>query len=495
MSFNSLSYLLFLPVVLLLYWALPHKCRWVLLLLASYYFYMCWSAKLIFLILTTTLVSYVSGLCMEKTRSRKVRKFFFILTLCVDLGLLVYFKYAEFLLESFISLVNIFGANLSSVSLEILLPVGISFYTFQTLSYVIDVYRGKIRAERHIGYFALFVSYFPQLVAGPIERPDVLIPQLKQEHILSGEDFKAGIRLLVSGFIRKCVIADLCGIYVDTVYADLGSMNSLAIFLGSALFIFQIYNDFAGYSEIAMGSARLMGVKLTKNFNEPLRSKSNTEFFRRWHITLNKWFTDYVYIPLGGNRKGKIRRMLNTMIVFSLCGLWHGANWTYVLWGVASGAMVCIEGLLRKPALNICARLKINPEGKILSFVRWALFMCWIFLGGILFRSQSIAEIGTAFYRLFTEAGIGISYLSAAVSMMGLDAESLYLLLLVLFVMALLPGLTRERPAKPVLLGKDGEAGTVRTAGALVFGAVCVALCWLLLLSVTDASAFQYFQF
>ena len=227
-----------------------------------------------------------------------------------------------------------------------------SFYTFQTLSYVIDVYRGDFEAEKHFGYFALFVSFFPQLVAGPIERPGKLLPQLKEERKFRKEYFTEGMEFLLIGFFRKCVIADMCGVFVNHVFADLSQANALSVTLAALLFFVQIYCDFAGYSEIAMGSARLMGMSLSRNFNKPLLSASYTEFFRRWHITLNQWFTQYVYIPLGGNRKGKARKILNTLIVFALCGLWHGANWTFVLWGLVAGVAVSVETLLKKSPKN-----------------------------------------------------------------------------------------------------------------------------------------------
>ncbi len=360
MNFNSIEFLIFLPLVTLLYWLLPHKGRWILLLAASYIFYMSWNAWLIVLIMITTVTAYGFAIAIEKTKRIKLRKLYLSLTLLICLGLLVFFKYINFLLESAVGVIKLFGGTPDDIVLNVILPVGISFYTFQTLSYVVEVYRGKYAAERHFGYFALYVAYFPQLVAGPIEKPQTLLPQLKQEHRLDEEDMRSGAKWLLSGFFRKCVVADFCGIFVDKVYADLGSANALAVFAASALFLIQVYNDFAGYSEIAMGSARLMGVKLSKNFEKPLTSTSYTEFFRRWHITLNQWFTEYLYISLGGNRKGKARKILNTLTVFALCGLWHGANWTFVLWGLTAGVMVSAETLLKNPFSKLCEKAKIN---------------------------------------------------------------------------------------------------------------------------------------
>ncbi|MBQ2069952.1 MAG: MBOAT family protein [Bacilli bacterium] len=288
MNFNSLAFLIFLPVVLLLYWVLPHRFRWVLLLVASYYFYMSWNPWLIFLILATTLVSYLSALFMGKSEKKGWKRFWLIFTIVVCIGSLIFFKYFNFLIKSATDFLNLFSLHINSFSLDIVLPIGISFYTFQTLSYVIDVYRGKFEAERHIGYYALFVCYFPQLVAGPIERPKDLIPQLKQEHRFDLDDFFVGLRILLVGFFYKCAVADVFGIFVNKAFADVSSGNTLSMFLTGFLFTIQMYCDFAGYSEIATGAARMMGVKLSRNFNRPYMCTSYSDFFRRWHITLTR---------------------------------------------------------------------------------------------------------------------------------------------------------------------------------------------------------------
>ena len=277
MNFNSIEFLIFLPVVVTAYWLLPFRARWALLLAASLFFYMSWNVWLIILIGITTVTAYVAAIAVSRTDNARVRKAWLIATLVICLGILIFFKYINFLLESAVGVIRLFNAGQADIVLDIILPVGISFYTFQTLSYVIDVYRGDYPAERHFGYFALYVTYFPQLVAGPIEKPGTLLPQLRTEQKLNADDLLEGGKWLISGFFRKCVVADFCGIFVNKVYADLGSANALAVFAASALFLFQIYNDFAGYSEIALGSARLMGVKLTHNFEKPLASASFTE--------------------------------------------------------------------------------------------------------------------------------------------------------------------------------------------------------------------------
>jgi len=491
MNFNSLGFLLFLPLTLIGYWLLPHKVRWIWLLVASYFFYMCWNAWLILLILTTTVTAYVAAIMIGRAEKKRTKKFWLILTLVVCLGLLIFFKYINFILESVVGIVRLFHAEQEDVVLNVLLPVGISFYTFQTLSYVIDVYRGSYPAERHFGYFALYVSYFPQLVAGPIEKPRTLLPQLREQHALNETDFSAGFRYLLSGFFRKCVVADTCGIFVDKVYADLGQANALAVFVASALFLIQIYNDFAGYSEIALGSARLMGVKLSKNFDRPLTSVSYTEYFRRWHITLNQWFTEYVYIPLGGNRKGTVRKILNTLVVFALCGLWHGANWTFVLWGLAAGVMVSIETLLGKPFHALCRKINLNLEHPAVKLLRQSVIFILFTFSCVLFRSQNLSDIGIAFSKLFTEWGFGEEYFVQTAGMLGIDTVQIFRLALALGAMGKLYAFT-EKPQPNRLLSRTQS---MQISAVYVYGIAAIALFWLALLANSDVSGFMYFQF
>lgn len=445
MNFNSLHFLIYLPVVLIVYWLLPQKARWVWLLAASYYFYMSWNAWLVFLIAGTTGVSYAAALLIERTQSKRVKKFWLAATLVVCLGVLVFFKYFNFLLQSAIDFLNLFSMGIDSFALDILLPVGISFYTFQTLSYVIDVYRGDFRAEKHFGYYALFVSYFPQLVAGPIEKPGDLIPQLRAEHKLNGEDMAAGMRILLGGFFRKCVVADFCGIYVNNVFSRIGEADSLSILMAGGLFCIQMYCDFAGYSEIATGAARMMGVRLTKNFDRPYLSMSYTEFFRRWHISLNRWFTQYLYIPLGGSRKGKARKIVNVVIVFSLCGLWHGANWTYLLWGLYAAFFVGLESLFLPPFEAFAKRkgLSENPAFRLLRrVVMFAVFIP----AALLFRAQSLSEAWLAVSGIFTR----FASLPAAFAFVGLDALTFAQIALSIVCMGMVWHFGRER--------QDGEA-------------------------------------
>ena len=486
MNFNSGIFLIFLPVVVAVYWLLPHKARKYWLLASSYFFYMYANPVLIFLLLASTAVDYCCSLGLERFRgNRAAMKLLLLVSICVNLGLLFTFKYFDFFAGTVNSICSAVRIPYQVPELGLILPVGISFYTFQTMSYTIDVYRGDFHAEKDPITFALYVSYFPQLVAGPIENPRNLMPQLRREQRLNWDDFTAGIRLLLCGFFRKCVVADFCGIHVNNIFNNLEGANSLAIFCAGALFCVQIYCDFAGYSEIAAGCARMMGVRLMRNFDRPYLSQSVTELFRRWHISLNQWFTNYVYIPLGGGRKGKGRKLLNIVIVFALCGLWHGARWTYVLWGFYAAFFLCLESILD-------IRHRFGPKwdtplGKL--FRRGYMFLLSI-VSALLFRAESLGQLGVIFSLLFTRTGFGTAYFQAAFDALGLTALTLAQLALCIVAMAKLYdwGQYDLPPAR------TAHASARRISSAVYF-VLIIALCWLALLATQDASIFAYFQF
>ena len=486
MNFNSLAFLIFLPVVVTVYWLLPHKGRKVWLLAASYFFYGYWNPLFLLLLLFSTAVDYFCGLGMERYREKgRIRKLLLLCSICVNLGLLFSFKYLDFFGET----VNHFCAMLSVPyrvpALNLVLPVGISFYTFQTMSYSIDVYRGDFPAEHDPISFALYVTYFPQLVAGPIESPGNLLPQLKKEQQLNWDDFSAGIRLLLCGLFRKCVVADFCGIYVNQVFSGLEQANALAIFCAGALFCIQMYCDFAGYSEIAAGSARLMGVRLMRNFDRPYLSQSYTEFFRRWHISPNRWFTSYVYIPLGGSKRGKFNKLRNTVIVFALCGLWHGARWTYVLWGLYAAFWLCVESLL-----DIRHRFGPEWDTPLGRFARRLVSFLIFVPAALLFRADSLTQLTVIFPRLFTQVGFGGAYFRAAFDSLGLTPGGLAQLALCIVAMARIYdwGLYD-------LPGAKTARGSARRLVSAVYMVLIIALCWLALLASQDAAGFAYFQF
>ncbi len=341
MLFNSINFLVFFPIVVLIYFMIPRKLRYIWLLTASYYFYMSWNPKYAILIAVSTAITYGTGRFIGYSKKEQIKKMWIFICLASNIGILGLFKYANFLLTNFFALAQRFGLRCIEYRLDLLLPVGISFYTFQAISYTIDVYRGEVSAEKNILKYALFVSFFPQLVAGPIERSGNLMTQIRNIESIelkNLQNIKEGFMLMLWGFFQKLVIADRISIFVNAIYNDYHKYGFMEIGLATTLFAFQIYCDFGGYSDIARGAARIMGFTLMHNFRQPYLATSIRDFWSRWHISLTSWFTDYLYIPLGGNRRGKGRQVLNNFIVFLVSGFWHGAQWNYVMWGFLHAA-------------------------------------------------------------------------------------------------------------------------------------------------------------
>lgn len=406
MVFNSYIFLLFFPIVVVVYHFIPDKIRPLWLLAASYYFYMSWNVKYAALILISTVVTYFTGRFIEKYRERNASAAFLraLLAGClsVNLGILFFFKYFTFFFRSIEKLFSAMGIAMTVPAFDVVLPVGISFYTFQALGYCIDVYKGEIRAERSFLQYALFVSFFPQLVAGPIERSGNLLNQLRTFKPVSYEHLRDGVFLMLWGYFQKIVVADRIAVYVDSVYDDPAAYPGVYLIIATILFAFQIYCDFGGYSNIAKGAAEILGIELMNNFASPYLSLSCGEFWKRWHISLSSWFRDYVYIPMGGNRKGRLRKYLNVMIVFGLSGLWHGANWTYVIWGLLNGFFQVLGDLTRplKRALNrVTGSSGDHLAGKIakILFTFLLIDFAWVF-----FRAGSVANAVTVIRSMFT---------------------------------------------------------------------------------------------
>lgn len=368
MLFNSLDFALFFVVVFACYWMLQRRLFWqnALLLSSSYFFYACWDWKFLFLLVFSTLLDYFSGILIERSTHRKTRLFWLWLSIGCNLGFLGFFKYYNFFISSFQELLSNFGLHASTWTLQIILPVGISFYTFHGLSYVIDVYKKRIIAERNFVDYGLFVSYFPLLVAGPIERATHLLPQLKQKRTFDYQKGVDGLRQILWGLFKKIVIADNCAIYANEIFNNSDHYSGSTLVMGALFFTFQIYGDFSGYSDIALGTSRLLGIELLKNFSFPYFSRDIAEFWRRWHISLSSWFKDYVYIPLGGSKGGKWTQIKNTFIVFLLSGFWHGANWTFIAWGFLNALYFLPLLLLNKNRnhIEIVAKNRIFPNGK-----------------------------------------------------------------------------------------------------------------------------------
>lgn len=391
MLFNSLQFVVFFPIVIILYFIIPHNKRWILLLIASYYFYMCWKVDYIILIMISTLIDYVCSNKMSKINEKPKRKKWLLISIFSNLGILFGFKYFNFFSQNIQTLFDNYNIFFEMPFFNVLLPVGISFYTFQTLSYTIDVYNNKTTAQKHLGVFAVYVSFFPQLVAGPIERSNHLLPQFFKKHDFNYLRVKAGFQKILWGFFKKIVIADNLAILVDGVYNNVDNYSGLTLIVATIFFTFQIYCDFSGYSDIAIGTAKVMGFELRENFKRPYFSKSIREFWQRWHITLSTWFRDYVYIPLGGNRTVKWKWYYNLIITFLVSGLWHGANWTFVIWGALHGSFLIFAIIFAQPKEKINQFIKnrnifLNKIFDVsITFILVA--FAWIF-----FRSNNIND-------------------------------------------------------------------------------------------------------
>ena len=484
MTFNSWEFLIFFPIVALLYFVLPKKMKWPMLLIASYYFYMFYQAELVFLIVGTTLISWLASLIIERTERKGVKRLWLAITLVVCLGVLFFYKYFNFLAGSVVSLIELFGGETPPVMLNLILPVGISFYTFQTLSYVIDVYRGTVKTERNFFFYALFVSFFPQLVAGPIERPDNLIPQLKEAHKWSNENAVKGAKHMLVGFFKKICVADLISVYVDAIYNDVDNATALGVVIATVLFAVQIYCDFSGYTDIATGCARIMGIRLMKNFDHPYISTSIKEFWSRWHISLSSWFKDYLYIPLGGNRCSKPRHLFNLFTVFVVSGLWHGANWTYVVWGALHGFYQIVGNLTSKMRAAIVERSGHAPSDTLVVWVRRVITFTLVCFAWLFFRANSIPEALTLLKTLF----VGWGNTGETLGIMGLGAIDILLCVLSILTLIMIDRLLTYDDSS------DGSEVLVKN-GSFIYFVWVIMLVWLLLLSRGMDSTFIYFQF
>ena len=392
MLFNSIHFVFFFPIVVAIYFAFPHRFRWALLLVASYYFYMCWEPTYAILIFASTVIDYVAAIQIGRASSATRRRLFLLFSLFGNFGILFAFKYFNFVSGSIETFLGLYGVSHSFMKLNVLLPIGISFYTFQSVSYTIDVYRGKQKPERHLGIFALYVSFFPQLVAGPIERANHLLPQFFEKHTYDPARVRDGLLLMGAGFFKKLVIADRLGIYVNEVYANPTEYGGLPFVIAAYGFTFQVFTDFSGYSDIAIGAAQVMGYELNENFRRPYYAKSMAEFWRRWHISLSTWFRDYIYFPLGGNRVSTMRHYRNVFIVFMVSGLWHGAAWTFVIWGALHG-LYLIVGDVTKGIRERIVRVLFPPGFEGLHRLVQVIIVFHLFgVALILFRAHSVPD-------------------------------------------------------------------------------------------------------
>lgn len=430
MLFNSIDFAVFLPIVFILYWFVTQrylKLQNVLIVVASYVFYGWWDWRFLSLIVFSTVVDYTIGILLAKEGNDFKRKLLLWTSIVVNLGFLGFFKYYNFFIDNFVQAFSFFGQAISVSRLNIILPVGISFYTFQTLSYSIDVYKRKLEPTKDFIAFSAFVCFFPQLVAGPIERATHLLPQFYRRRVFNEKMAIDGLQLFIWGLFKKIVIADNCALYVNTIFENYESLNSITLFLGAIYFAFQIYGDFSGYSDMAIGLSRMFGFDLMKNFNYPYFSRDIAEFWRRWHISLSTWFRDYLYIPLGGSKGSKQLQIRNVFIIFLVSGFWHGANWTFLLWGLINALFFIPLLLSDKNRNNIEIVANDTKYPTITEFVKIISTFLIVTLAWIFFRAKNVLEAFLYIKQIFKfNFSKGIEYLS-------IERYSVEILLLLVF--------------------------------------------------------------
>lgn len=490
MLFSSWQFAIFFPTVVLLYFLSPYRWRWALLLAASYFFYMCSVPAYALLLAGSTVIDYCVALAMARTSSSRGRVMFLVVSLLLNLGLLFYFKYFNFFVGSVDAIGDWMGMEFKAGYSSLILPVGISFYTFQTLSYSVDVFRGIQEPERHFGRYALYVAFFPQLVAGPIERSTNLLPQFTQHFDFDYDRVTSGLRLMAWGLFKKAVIADHLAILANTVYGHPDELIGAHYVAATVFFAFQIYCDFSGYSDIAIGAARVLGFKLMLNFDRPYRACSIADFWSRWHISLSSWFRDYLYIPLGGNRVSVSRWYLNLMVVFMVSGLWHGASWTFVIWGALHGGYLIFALATQDIRERIArlARLDRVPmvHNELKRFVVFLLVcFAWIF-----FRAESVSDAFTIVGRLPLgwEQLASADLLEAAREQIGASERYLVTALLLIVLLMVVEGLPKAGGGSVMEL-------VARQHWVIRWGAYASLVLAILNLRASTASPFIYFQF
>lgn len=437
MLFNSIDFLIFFPIVLFIYFVCPRKIRYIWLLISSYFFYMCWNPWFIFLLIGVTMVSWLCGLGIEWTHGSQHKSKWLVAVSCVILlGTLGYFKYTNFLIETLNRLLKCVHINPISQH-DIILPIGISFFTFQALGYVIDVYRGKVKAEKNVLKYALFVSFFPQLLSGPIGRAKSLLGQIEEEpqrQVWNYERIISGLILMLWGYFLKVVIADRAAILVDQVFGSYEHYQMTALIAGAVAYAVQIYCDFMGYSTIALGAAKVLGFELINNFDTPYFAHSVADFWRRWHISLSTWFRDYLYIPLGGNRKGKWIQYRNILITFAASGLWHGADWTFVIWGLLHGFYQIIEKELSPIVKRINGKLHTKTESFGYHFLKVVFTFILVDFAWIFFRADSISQAMGYISRMFRYRDWW-SLFDQSIYTLGLDVQEFHILFLAVLLL------------------------------------------------------------
>jgi alginate O-acetyltransferase complex protein AlgI len=404
MLFNSFHFLFFFVIITTLYFIIPHTKRWILLLAASCYFYMAFVPIYILILGFTIVVDYFAGIYIEKSQGKQ-RKFYLVCSLIANIGILCVFKYYNFINTNFSYLLHGFGLSNPIPYLSILLPIGLSFHTFQAMSYTIEVYRGHQKTERHFGIYALYVMFYPQLVAGPIERPQHLLHQFREKHSFDSDRVFEGLKIMIWGLFKKLVIADRLGIYVNGAYNNVAQQDGMTLLLATVFFSFQIYCDFSGYSDIAIGAAKVMGFDLMTNFRRPIFAKTTGEFWKRWHISLSTWFKDYLYFPMGGSKVSVPGWYFNLMVVFLISGLWHGANWTYIIWGGINGFYLVFAIMTKKYRDKFNAFIGLNKLPRLNMIIEIAVTFSLITFSRVFFRAKSVEDALTVIKKMLSFKG------------------------------------------------------------------------------------------
>jgi alginate O-acetyltransferase complex protein AlgI len=477
MLFNSISFLMFFPIVTLCYFILPYRYRWFLLLSASCFFYMSFIPVYILILAVLILIDFSTGILIENSRTKKSKKIYLLVSIISTVSMLFTFKYFNFFNANFHHLADFLHWNYPLGMLKLALPLGLSFHTFQSLSYVIEVYKGRQKAERNLGIYSLYVMFFPQLVAGPIERPYNLLHQFREKHDFDERRVSSGLRLMLWGFFKKIAIADNAAVFVNMVYSDPKSVPGVPLIIATVFFAVQIYCDFSGYSDIAIGAARIMGFNLMKNFDRPYFSKSIPEFWRRWHISLSSWFRDYVYIPLGGNRVSMPRLYVNLLVVFLISGFWHGANWTFVIWGALHGVYMVVSSMTLKVRERIVTILGLARVPAVRAFLQTSMTFVLVCMGWVFFRAKNLSD---ALY-ILTHMLSGMTFNVFALGFNQYDFARLFVCLTVLLAVE----------------GSKGLAAKIDSAMPLVFRWSAYASVFLLILLFGEfnSTRFIYFQF
>jgi alginate O-acetyltransferase complex protein AlgI len=488
MLFNSLEFALFFPIVTLLFFMLPHKFRWLLLLLASCFFYMFFKPIYILILILTIVIDYYAGIWIGQTEDKRKRKQLLLLSIIANVGVLVVFKYYNFLVDNINVVMDSMHTNGKIPLLNIILPIGLSFHTFQAMSYTIEVYRGNQKPEKHFGIYALYVMFYPQLVAGPIERPQNVLHQFHEKKTFNYDNFKQGLILMAWGLFKKCVIADRLSVFVNNVYGNAESFNGIPVLISICFFSLQIFCDFSGYSDIALGSAKCMGFDLMLNFDRPYLATTISEFWKRWHISLSTWFRDYLYIPLGGNKVSKTRWYCNLLIVFTVSGIWHGANYTFIIWGFLHGMYLIVENIFYK-------NFKTLQEKKSTTsiFIKQVVVFFLASFAWIFFRAKNVSD---AFY-LIKNAFVGLpSQIHQIISnQQNARLRILYInnsffelatALVFILILVIIHRLQKNKTFDEWLIGKSKA-----TRWALYYFLIISFICF----GVFNKSEFIYFQF